>query len=349
MINVSKLSILFVCNMDRATSLQRYFALKNNFDYVQRLYHSNYSIKRSLFQRIIRAIFHRIGYTREFYGENSKLLDTISRNTFDIVLIEKSLTIRPQTLQQAKKNSINTKFILYNLDDFMNKTNQSSYFIRCIPLYNVIATNKKYNVREYRQFGGKNVIYFKNAFSTDFHNIVTPTTEEYQYYASDILFIGAFEKHRVDYLNYLANAGYSIKVFGWGIKGSNKLKHPNITNMNQHLYGDDFCKAIISAKISLNFLRKANRDTETTRTVEIPACGGFMLSERSVEQQNMFEEKYEAEYFDSKEEMLSKTKYYLTNSEERLAIAKQGYNKTRSSNFSYNAQLKQIIQKAITV
>ena len=75
------------------------------------------------------------------------------------------------------------------------------------------------------------------------------------------------------------------------------MKYKNLKIHFTDVIGDDYRKTICSSKIVLGFLRKVNADTQTSRTFEIPACGGFMLMERTENQQRLFEEGKEAEYF----------------------------------------------------
>ena len=88
------------------------------------------------------------------------------------------------------------------------------------------------------------------------------------------------------------------------------------------LYSDNYVKALQSFKISLCFLRKMNFDQQTTRSVEIPACGGFLMAERTNEHLSLFEENKEAVYFSSNKELLEKCKFYLKNDTERKQIIK---------------------------
>ena len=113
------------------------------------------------------------------------------------------------------------------------------------------------------------------------------------------------------------------------------------------LYDDNFSKALSAFKINLGFLRKKSRDLHTTRSTEIPACGGFMMAERTVEHQAMFEEDKEAVFFSNNEELLDKCKYYLSHEEERKKIAEAGYKRCISSDYSNDGMIKKVLSSMI--
>ena len=110
----------------------------------------------------------------------------------------------------------------------------------------------------------------------------------------------------------------NIKVRVWGNNWQKyQNKHPNLLVESRPVINDDFIRVINATRINLNFLRRANRDKHTSRSLEIPACQGFMLAERTDEHLQLFEEGKEAEFFDSQEELLSKIQSYLKNDNKR--------------------------------
>ncbi len=166
--------------------------------------------------------------------------------------------------------------------------------------------------------------------------------EEKIKFGCDVGHIGAFENDRALRMLYLAEKG--IKIVIWGNSWENWInKHPNLIIKNQFLFNEDYVKAINTTKINLNFLRKINRDEITSRSVEIPACEGFILAERTKRHSEFFEEDKEAVFFESNEELYNKVKKYLFDNEARLKIAKAGRKRCIKSGYNHRTQLQKMI------
>ena len=192
--------------------------------------------------------------------------------------------------------------------------------------------------------GAKNVHYFPNGYSSHVHRPVITTEREKQFYGAEVALIGSYEKERVELIRYLAENDIRVKIWGWGRSPARSgMNHPNITFTGKYVYGDEYAKVVCSTDINLCFLRKENRDTETTRSVEIPACGGFMLAERTTDHLELFEEDKEAVYFSSKEELLEKIRYYLEHETARAQVAMNAMARCLKSEYSYKHQLKKVI------
>jgi spore maturation protein CgeB len=119
--------------------------------------------------------------------------------------------------------------------------------------------------------------------------------------------------------------------------------HDDVCVERREVYGHEYAKALCATKINLAFLRKVNRDKQTQRSIEIPACGAFMLAERTEEHLGLFREGVEAEFFSTDEELLRKTRYYLSHEEERLRIGLAGRERCLRDGYSHAERLAKVL------
>jgi hypothetical protein len=282
----------------------------------------------------------------DYANTSSRLLALLhdTKRRWDMIWLERALSIDDSVLRRIRMIDPKVKIVGFSPDDMNSRHNQSCQFLRALPCYDVYVTTKSYNVDELHQLGCPRVLFVGNGFDPNTFRPLPVSPEDERKYGGDVGFIGTFERERADLLEFLASAGLSVRVWG---NGWNHMKgrQSNLKIEGRPLYGDDFARACAAFKINLCFLRKQNRDLQTTRSVEIPACGGFMLAERTQEHLDMFEEGMEAEFFATRQELLTKCRFFLQNDDKRQAIAKAGRARCIQSEYSNAARLSTALRE----
>lgn len=288
-------------------------------------------------------VMRKVGLPLDFAGVNRKIIELAQQQAFDILWLDKALLIKPGTIKAVKALQPTCKIIGYTPDDMSgNRNNQSHYFLQHLPLYDVFFTTKTYGVAELKSMGCPKVIFVGKGFDPNIHRPVKVSDEDKMRYGGSVGFIGAWEQERSASILALAQAGFEVRVWGKGWH-TGRISHANIRLEDRCLMGEAYSKGICAFDINLGFLRKVNRDLQTQRSVEIPACGAFMLAERTEEHLVLFEEGKEAEYFDSDEELIEKVRYYLAHSEERKQIAAAGLERCLTSDYSIHERMRTMV------
>jgi spore maturation protein CgeB len=234
----------------------------------------------------------------------------------------------------------------YMNDDMFNPANQTIGFPEVVRHLQCIITTKSFNVREFQNAGAPFVLYLPNAYDPKLHRPVDLRAGEAALYSGDVAFVGTFRSSRADFLARLAerSSEFRLNIWGGGWKKMWRLDflpkrlpwRPLFGSIRGgELWGVDMARAFRANKICLGLLNHENRDAHTSRTFEIPACGGFMLAERTQEHRMFFEEDKEAVYFNSFEEMLDKIRFYLGHESTRQRIAMAGYERCVKSGNRY--------------
>jgi spore maturation protein CgeB len=287
---------------------------------------SNYRKNRLL---LLERVFLKLRIPIDLHHYNKRII--IETKTFKPthVLFIKPNNVFPKTIQFLKKNYPEKKYIFWTGDNMDKNFNSTLYYHKIKNEFNLsIISNRKYydNLICSNQLNSP-VFYLEKGFDPRIHY-----PGKNKEYFNEVLFIGTYEKERFEYMNYLAENGIQVHVYGnnWNVKAHSKLLH-----IHRHeILGDEFRKMIHQSKICLNFLRQINQDVITSRTFEIPATGGFMLSERTEFQKRYFKEDKETVFFSSKGELLRKARFYLNNDTEREIIRKNGIRVTITNNYS---------------
>lgn len=268
---------------------------------------------------------------------------------WDVLWVDKGQYLQPQILDFFKSVQPHAKLVNYSPDDMFNPQNQSERWLKALPLYDLFVTTKTYNVAEYKKAGARDALYVGNGFDPDVHSPQTLTQEDQSAFGCDVTFIGAEEKERNRSLEYLAGSKIDLGLYG-GARTWFRLSKKYHTVKTSGVFLDDtnYSRILCGAKIALGFLRKVNRDQQTTRSVEIPACGVFMLAERTEEHLMLFEEGKEAEFFDGDDELLEKITFYLKHPERRLAIARAGRARCLRSGYSNGDRLRLVVDYIAT-
>ena len=282
---------------------------------------------------------------RDLARANRAILELAREEQPQVLWVDKGLTIRPETLEAARSFAPGLRRVSYSPDDMLNPRNHSRCYLAAIPRYDLHVTTKSYNVAELKTLGAPGVLFVDNAYCPFTHRPMEVSAADRQRLGEVVGFIGTYERDRAEDLLFLARQGIPVKVWGnWPKRW--QQRHPNLRVMGESLWDDDYARAICSFAINLAFLRKENRDLQTTRSMEIPACGGFMLGERTREHQRLFKEGEEAEFFDSLEELLEKIHYYLAHEDQRQNIAIAGRGRCLEAGYSNLERLKGILQQA---
>ena len=264
----------------------------------------------------------------------------------DLIFIIKGSFISPETLKEIK-NRISVSLFCFNPDNpfNLNKGASNENIRKCIPLYDCYFIWGKFLIPQLLKAGAKRAEYLPFAYDPELHYPVSVNEEEKKIFGNDIAFIGSYDKEREEFLLNLID--YALAIWG---NGWNKL--PIFSPLRKKwkgrdAIGEDFSKVCSASKIILNHIRAQNGNAHNMKTFEIPACGGFMLTNRTKEQCGFFEEGKEICCFETPDELKNKIKQFLNNYETRKNISKNAYDKVQKH--SYNVRIKEILNRCSTV
>lgn len=295
---------------------------------------SNRAIRRLLHPRIVREY-------------NQLILECASQIKPDIFLAFKGQCVTVATLRRLRTSGIK----LYNYFPDTIPSEQGGMLGESLREYDCVFYTKKFwDANPPDALGERPLVFLPHGYDPDVHRITELDHRDISEFVHDVTVIANHTAYKEKLLGELIRAMPELDLHIYGSRWMDSPRAPELKRRirGTALFGSRYAKAIAAARINLAITSWTGRveiDETTTRTFEIPACGGFMLHERTPELLELYKEGREVTAFGSVEELASKIEYYLAHPEEREAIARAGHARCVPE-YSYDQRMKQILSYA---
>lgn len=261
-----------------------------------------------------------------------KLCKKLKFQKYDIIIFWR-VTIFNSSQFLSLRNLTNAIFVGYNHDDFSAPFIEKAYgwgqrlfwskYVQTLDQLDIHFFKRQSNIEFAKNAGCNWSFEFPMWYDPRLHYFEDDIADSFVH---DISFIGHFENDGRDkYIRALINAGLEVTIYGgktWDDSCSPRLLHA--VQRFPAVHGSEYRKSIQKSCISLCFLSGLNNDVYTRRCMEIPACGGLLISERTEYLQELYSDGTEALLFSSTDELIEKVQLVLGNPKLRSSIARAG-------------------------
>lgn len=234
-----------------------------------------------------------------------------------------------ETLDQLKRNYITIHW-------FGDDTWRFECFARQLaPHFTYAVTTDKFSLEKYKEIGCDNVIMSQWAAYDVIQNFEVESVD----YKYDITFVGASSGYRKWIVQKLAKAGFQVECFGNGwpngivsFEEMEEIFHTSRINLNiSNSVSYDIRCLTGSIKSLREFVgskvKKGKKTAEQikARNFEIPAFGGFQLTNYVPGIEDYFHIGQDISVYSGIDDLILQAKYFLKNESLRREIALKGY------------------------
>ena len=287
--------------------------------------------------RLRGKVFYRLADRRswEWWGFQRKLVALIEQQTPRLVLVTGILPLAPRVFDAIRASG--GRVVNYLTDDPWNPIHRRRCFLRNLRDYDHIFSTKEALRPRLEAAGTPSTSWLPFAYDPELHHPIDVIEPE----AADVLFVGTGAAERLPWLEALADLpGLRRRIHGnsWeGLSTPGWEKGPAVV-------GEDYCRAIGSARIVLGLLRQANGDLSTDRSYEIGAIGGCGLYQDTSEHRTLLEDYPDTGFFKDPSELRARVQALLSDPELQKQLRQAGAKALRRPEHTYGARLRTILE-----
>jgi spore maturation protein CgeB len=230
--------------------------------------------------------------------------------------------------------------INYSTDDPWNRYQKAAWYLRALKHYATVFTTRRANIKDFRDLGCSDVRYLPFAYDDElFGTTVPPATAS----THDVLFVGGADRDRAEFMAEFMRSGPRVTLVGgyW-----DRFSETRSCGLG-HKDSAEARALTAAALVNLCLVRRANRDGNVMRSFEIPAVGGFMLAEDTLEHREIFGPEGEnVLYFTDPETAAEKARWALAHPSDRQRMANAAHRLIAAGKHTYCDRLLQMLTAA---
>ena len=303
----------------------------------------NRSGLRSRIKRLRQAVSHGVGLALpafpqpllQWYGARlavrsaPSLVDEAKAFQPDVVLILKGESLQASTLQQLKAKTRATLAVWWVDHPFMNAETRRTwrYVPDCIPLYDHCFVFDHEYEEPLRAAGARSVSFLPCAADPEVYRPQALTDVDRARYGTSVNLIGVYSEQRARIVEALSREpGLGLWGPGWRSFLAGRCGGDTQAFHGESLLPAEACKVYNAGAVNLNTHHpQTRRGGLNTRSFEIPAAGGFELTDYVPEMESLLEPGREVVVYRSPEEARNLAQHYVKVEDERRRIAEAGH------------------------
>lgn len=268
----------------------------------------------------------------------------------DVILIFKGMEISKRSLIQVRKEGI--KLVNYNFDHpfhFFSRGTGNRFVKDAIRSYDLHISYSTRIAKELSVKYGVRTACIPFGFHLtmeQFQEVVRENRPEVR----RACFVGNPDGLRVVNLKRLVAENIPIALYGFGweqyFEESDLVEiHPPRKPGSFWADPVEFWKVLRQYRVQLNFFRPHNEGSHNLRTFEVPAVGGILLTPKSDEQDEFFEDGIEMFTYDDLESLLGQCKWLLEQDTASIERSRsRAREKSLANDYSYSRRTQDLLR-----
>jgi hypothetical protein len=297
---------------------------KNNFKSLKKIYPKTKILDTSrILNKLEYAIFYHIA-PNLFNNQINNFYKNNITEFYDIIFFMNEQYINEKSLKTIKQYCNKTLFYCADNPFVSRDKYRWSLVKRIISKFDLVLFHQRNREKYVKKYKIKNYLtilppYYKN---------IQQFKKKINNKKKNIVFIGKWFPERGKFFYELKKNGLEVDIYGLGWNKDKKYyKYLSGNIVNKFLSQKQVAATISKYKIAIGLLSTENYDDITRRTIEIPATGTLLCSERTSTIKKILIENKEAIYFDDTNECVKKCNDLLNSTNKLLNITKNGNNK----------------------